>query len=173
MSLERNSRFADALRLYDSLLEERPLFGPALKARGRCLLQTGDGAGALAALSACARQDASDLQTQLLLGMAYCRVQQFAAAVSVLRPLVLRDPQSVSARNVLGAALLGQGNMNEARLELEKVLRMNAQLSDTHYNLAQVYIFSRPPDYDQARRHYRKALELGASPDRDIEQMLK
>ncbi|HBA85702.1 MAG TPA: hypothetical protein DCZ95_16595 [Verrucomicrobia bacterium] len=170
---EQKGEFPEALKIYDQILVERPAYGEALKARGRGLLQIGDGAGALEALQECVRWAPLDSQGQLLLGVACCRVQKFREAVEVLRPLVMNDPSSVSARNVLGAAWLGQGNMNEARLELEKVLRMNPNLSDAHYNLAQVYLFSRPPDLAQARRHYRQALELGATPDREIEQLLK
>jgi Flp pilus assembly protein TadD len=171
--LEQKGNVAEALKIYDRILTERPTYAQALKARGRGLMQLGDGAGSLAALQECVRLTPTDAQGQLLLGMAYCRVQKFKEAIAVLRPLVLKDSSNVSARNVLGAAWLGQGNMNEARLELEKVLRMNPNLSDAHYNLAQVFVFSRPPDYTQARRHYRRALELGATPDREIEQLME
>ncbi len=173
IALEQQGDFSGAQALYDQVLAERPNYVEGLKGRGRCLLQAGHSTEALGTLRESVRLAPSDVQAQWLLGMAYCRLQQFQPALEILRPLVAQDPAHWMARNTLGAALLGAGLFPEARQELERVVKESPRLSDAHYNLAQVYVFSRPPDMEKARQHYRKALELGALPDRDLEQLLR
>ena len=52
-------------------------------------------------------------------------------------------------------------------------MEIDPNYSDAHYNLAVFYLEGRPPSIELARRHYFRAIELGADPDPEIEQSLK
>ena len=49
---------------------------------------------------------------------------------------------------------------------------MNPDLSEGHYDLAQVLLASNPEEPEKARDSYRKALTLGAEPDPAFERKL-
>jgi Tfp pilus assembly protein PilF len=45
--------------------------------------------------------------------------------------------------------------------------------AEAHFNLAVIYATAKPPSIALAKRHYEKALELGAGPDKRLAAMLK
>jgi hypothetical protein len=44
---------------------------------------------------------------------------------------------------------------------------------EAHYNLAVLYLERQPPAIELARRHYYRALNLGAEPDAELDRILK
>ncbi|MBV9273535.1 MAG: hypothetical protein JO333_06555, partial [Verrucomicrobia bacterium] len=56
---------------------------------------------------------------------------------------------------------------------LRKAVELDESYAEAHYNLAIIYTEHRPPELELARRHYYRALDLGAPPDLDIEKILK
>ena len=45
--------------------------------------------------------------------------------------------------------------------------------ADAHFNLALMYLDRKPPALELARRHYEKAVSLGAEKDEVVEEKLK
>ena len=85
----------------------------------------------------------------------------------------LYDPRNPRARNYLGVVVGRKGWIDGAQVELRRAVEIDPNYSDAHYNLAVFYLEARPPSTELARRHYFRAIELGADPDPEIELSLK
>ena len=116
---------------------------------------------------------AADSELQLMLGMVQCREGRFGDAVKTLRPLTERDPADAKARVALGAAYIALGQYIDARMELLAAVGFAPDMSEAHYNLAQVLLWGKPSDPEMAGDHYRQAVKLGAAPDPAFELELE
>ena len=61
-----------------------------------------------------------------------------------------------------------RGWYSGAEQELQKVIELSPNFAEAHYNLAVLYLQQTPPSVELARRHYQKALDLGAAPDPEV-----
>ncbi|MFH0880795.1 MAG: tetratricopeptide repeat protein [Lentisphaerota bacterium] len=170
--LEKRRKFAEALSVYDAVGSEDPSYPLALRARARCLLQTGKTEEALKVLSGAVAAYPDDLHLKLLLGLAMVSRGQYNEAIPVLKQVVKASPSSVEARIGLGSALLGSGQYEPARADLEKALTLDLKSPEAHYNLAQYWMLIEKPDLEAARLHYRKSVELGGEKDSLMEDHL-
>jgi Tfp pilus assembly protein PilF len=109
----------------------------------------------------------------LTLGIIYMDSEQFDAALAALAQAVLQDPRNPRARNFLGVVIGRKGWIDGAESELRRAVELDPSYSDAHYNLAVFYLEEKPPAIELARRHYYRALELGAEKDAAIEKVLK
>ena len=66
-----------------------------------------------------------------------------------------------------------KGWMEAAQKELETALQLDPKYADAWFNLAVTQTLKQPPDKEEARKAYEKAVELGADKDPAMEQMLK
>jgi Tfp pilus assembly protein PilF len=55
---------------------------------------------------------------------------------------------------------------------MRKAIELDPEYAEAHFNLAVFYLQRSPPAVELARRHYERALELGAAPDPDVERSL-
>jgi tetratricopeptide (TPR) repeat protein len=109
----------------------------------------------------------------LTLGIIYMDKEQFDAALAALSQSVLQDPRNPRARNYLGVVIGRKGWIDGAQSELRRAVELDPSYSDAHYNLAVFYLEEKPPAIELARRHYYRAVELGAEKDAAIEKVLK
>jgi tetratricopeptide (TPR) repeat protein len=109
----------------------------------------------------------------LTLGIIYMDKEQFDAALAALSQAVLQDPRNPRARNYLGVVVGRKGWIDGAQSELRHAVELDPNYSDAHYNLAVFYLEEKPPAIELARRHYFRAIELGAEKDPAIEKVLK
>lgn len=109
----------------------------------------------------------------LTLGIIYMDREQFDAALAALSQAVLQDPRNPRARNYLGVVIGRKGWLDGAQSELRRAVELDPSYSDAHYNLAVFYLEEKPPAIELARRHYYRAVELGAEKDAAIEKVLK
>ena len=109
----------------------------------------------------------------LTLGIIYMDKEQFDAALAALAQAVLQDPRNPRARNYLGVVIGRKGWIDGAQSELRRAVELDPSYSDAHYNLAVFYLEEKPPAIELARRHYYRALELGAKSDPAIEKSFK
>lgn len=109
----------------------------------------------------------------LTLGIIYMDQNRLDEALAALTQATLHDPRNPRARNYLGVVIGRKGWIDGAQVELRKAVEIDPSYSDAHYNLAVFYLEGRPPSVELARRHYFRALELGAERDPEIEATLK
>ncbi len=128
---------------------------------------------AIALLEAGAELLPHDLDIGLELGVRYCRAGRFEAASRLLRDVISRQPDNVTARLALGAAWMGLGNPGAARVEIEAALRADSRNADAHYNMAHILIMLPNGDAGVARRHYYQSVSLGGAPDRELEMLIQ
>jgi arylsulfatase A-like enzyme/lipoprotein NlpI len=82
----------------------------------------------------------------------------YAASEHALRELLEIAPRHVSARNVLGLAVMRQGNLDGALREYEESLKVDPNQSRVLYMLG--YITLRQERYDKAQQFYERALAI-------------
>ncbi len=109
----------------------------------------------------------------LTLGMMYMDQNRLDEALAALSQAVLYDSRNARSHNYLGVVIGRKGWIDGAQDELRKAVAIDANYSDAHYNLAVFYLENKPPSFELARRHYFRAMELGAERDPDIENLLK
>jgi tetratricopeptide (TPR) repeat protein len=109
----------------------------------------------------------------LTLGIIYMDQERFDEALAALSQAVLYDPRNARARNYLGVVIGRNGWLDGAQFELRRAVELDPGYADAHYNLAAFYLQDKPPSIELARRHYYRALELGAQSDPIIEKTLK
>lgn len=108
----------------------------------------------------------------LTLGTMYMEQGRLDEALAALAQATLHDPRNARARNYLGVVVGRKGWIDGAQAELRKAVEIDPNYTDAHYNLAVFYLENKPPSIELARRHYFRAVELGAEKDAEIEKTL-
>jgi len=109
----------------------------------------------------------------LTLGIIAMDEERFDEALANLAQAVFQDPRNSRARNYLGVVIGRKGWIDGAQSELRRAVELDPTYADAHYNLAVFYLEEKPPAVELARRHYFRAVELGAEKDAAIEKVLK
>ena len=94
-------------------------------------------------------------------------------AEKVLRRAIILNDQDFTAHNYLGIVLAASGNGKAGESEIMKAIEINQKYADAHFNLAVIYATGKPPSKMMAKKHYAKAIELGAPPDASLEQLIQ
>ena len=68
------------------------------------------------------------------------------------------------AHNYLAVATLARGWTTAAERQLQQAVSADPGFAEAHYNLAIRYMEKKPPAVELARRHYQRAIDLGATP---------
>lgn len=108
----------------------------------------------------------------LLLGMNALEKNNDTEAVADLMQAVCHDGKNPRAHNYLGIAAGRRGWSEVSEQELRRAVELNPDYADANFNLAVFYIGRTPPLIEQARRHYQRALDLGATRDAALEARL-
>jgi tetratricopeptide (TPR) repeat protein len=107
------------------------------------------------------------------LGIVYYQQSKFDDALSELTQSLAINPKSATAHNYLGITASQKGWQEAAEKEMLAAIEENPNYADAHFNLAVIYSTSQPPAKELARRHYQKALALGAQPDPTLDKLLR
>jgi len=103
-----------------------------------------------------------------ILGVIYSNQDDLVAATAALAQSVYLSPRDPQAHNYFAVTLSKRGWYSAAEDELQRAIQLAPDFAEAHFNLALVYLARNPPAVELARRHYQKALELGAPPDADV-----
>lgn len=109
----------------------------------------------------------------LNLGILYLERNEPMRSLAAIAQAVVHAPDDPVARNYLGVAAGRNRWFDAAEAELRRAIELQPDYADAHFNLAVFCLERNPPAVELARRHYQKARELGAAPDRLIEQALR
>ncbi len=108
----------------------------------------------------------------LLLGVIYYDEDQLDKALAALAQAAVLEPKDARVHHFLGVTLGKKGWYLGAEDEMRKAIEINPDYADAHFNLAVFYLQRNPPAVELARRHYQKALDLGAAPDPQVEKSI-
>jgi tetratricopeptide (TPR) repeat protein len=175
---EGNSAFARrdyprARRAYQKVLELVPDNLLALVNLGVIEFYAGENASAEGHLKRAVQLKIDAAPAWLTLGIIAMEDNRLDEALAALSQAALHDPRNARARNYLGVVVGRKGWLDGAQAELRKAVEIDPSYAEAHFNLAVFYLESKPPFTELARRHYFRAVELGAEPDPEIEKTLK
>jgi tetratricopeptide (TPR) repeat protein len=109
----------------------------------------------------------------LVLGMLYLDQGRTEEAMAALAMANLHDPRNARARNFFGVAIGELGWFDGAEFQFRRAIEIDPAYADAHFNLAYFTLRRRNPAVELARRHYVRAVELGAERDPEIEKLLQ
>ena len=139
----------------------------------RKLLQNGENEAALATVQEARKSAPADMNLALIEGIALIRLQRYSEAATLLIDLARNNPRNAEVHATLGAAMMGAGLYQEARETLQMAIKLDRNLPECHYNLAQLCAFIDPIDLKQARKYYQQARDLGLAADPQLDKALK
>jgi Flp pilus assembly protein TadD len=119
------------------------------------------------------RQDPENSQAWLILGVVSYDQEKLDAALAALAQAVLLAPKDPRAHLYLGVTVGRKNWYSGAEDEMRRAIELQPNYAEAHFNLAIFYLQRQPPAIELARRHYEKALDLGAPRDPQVEKNLK
>lgn len=123
-----------------------PQYNATLAALTEAQLASGDKGGARKSQQELASRSPDAPATQLLAARLAMADQDYAVATAAARKALNAAPNFTPARMLLGAALLAQGNLNQAEVELSEVVRAAPESIEARKLLAQVNLRLQRPD---------------------------
>jgi Flp pilus assembly protein TadD/cob(I)alamin adenosyltransferase len=168
-----SKQFDVATEKFNAVLAQDPKSVAALSSLGVLHYQQGQLADAEAVLIRAVAAAPNNSQACAMLGVVYLRRGQLDKAFSQLNRAVALDPKNAEAHNYLGITHSQKGWSTAAEQSIKRAIEVKPDYADAHFNLAVLY--NRPPNArpDLARQHYRKALELGADRDPNLDKLLQ
>ncbi len=165
--------FKQAEKQYQAILTKSPNNLYSLSNLGVVLFRNGKLKAAELTLKKAIALAPQDEFTHTTLGIVYYQQAKFDDALSELTKSLAINPKSATAHNYLGITASQKGWQEAAEKEMLAAIAENPEYADAHFNLAVVYSTSQPPAKELARRHYEKALALGAAPDPSLDKLLR
>lgn len=165
--------FARAEKLYQKLADAQPDNVVALANLGVAQFRQGKLTAAQLALEKAVKIDPNDAFSLTTLGAVMIEQNRSQDAVNYLEranTAVADDPITL---NYLGVASSQLGQFGKAESSLRRAITVKPDYAEAHFNLAVIYATAKPPSIALAKRHYEKALELGAGPDKRLASMLQ
>jgi len=123
-------------------------------------------------LAGCVRAAPDAGLAWLILGVVQYDRDKLDAALASLAQAVLLQPKDARAHHYLGVTIGKKGWYSGAEEEMRKAIELEPNYAEAHFNLALFYLQRVPPALELARRHYHKAVDLGAAPDAEVEQSI-
>ena len=162
----------DAQKLFEAALKARPSMVTALVGLAGCEYARGDFIGAGKTADHVLEIDPRNAQALGISGLVYSKAGELTAANSALEQAVKNDPQDSRLRNYLGIVLNGRKRSSEAIEQFRKAAELDPAYAEAQFNLAFLLATAAPPQLDDAREHYKKAVSLGAERDADLDKLL-
>lgn len=162
-----------ARSLYNEVVEFAPNNALARANLGTACFQSGDHKAARIHLEKAVEIQPALSSARVTLGITYFLLGEHYLSISTLTRAVNDAPDDPAAHNFLAVALRYKGWIDGAEEELAEALRLSPDYAEAHFNLALVYLERKIPAIELARRHYYRAVELGAAPDKTIEKQVK
>ncbi len=166
-------RIGDALALFEQAREAAPEHPVVLSNLGAAQFRSGDEESAIRSLTEAVARDLNSAAAWQLLGIMRFQVGDIGGAHAALAQADYLQPDDPRTNNYLGLVMTQLGLLDAAEEFLTRAARSDPTNAETQFNLAVIYLRREPQAIELARRHYRRALALGAEPDANIEQMLQ
>ena len=168
-----NEKFQDAKAEFQKITELIPTHPIGWLNLGSTEFRLGELDQAEKILKKAVQLDSSAQQGWLILGIIDYQKNELDAGLAALSQAVYLNPKDSKAHLYLGILIRKRGWLSGAEDEMRKAIELDEAYAEAHFNLAVLYLERHPPAFEPARRHYFRALELGAEPDREIDQALQ
>ncbi len=112
---------------------------------------------------AMAQGDTTDYY-QMMVGIAYIKVDSLDRGIEHLQALVKRKQDNEHTHHYLGLAYLGKGETEEGKKHLEKAIELGVTPKMGRFQADLASVLEDGKDYAGAIEHYRKAWEYGGRP---------
>ena len=165
--------YNDAERLYEELAKEAPSNIYILSNLGMTRYRGGKLRLAEETFKKVLSIEPGDAYSQTTLGIVYHAQSRYDEAIDALTRSIAANPKNPMAHNFLGITAAKKGWVEAARKEIETAIEIDPNYADAHFNLAVVFATTKPADKENARKHYRKAVELGVKPDPNLENLIR
>lgn len=169
----QRGNFEGAREAYLRVLKIEPNNIPALVNLGATEYRMGNNTEAERLLRRALQLKPDNPTAWLNLGIIYLERDEPMRSLAAVAQAVVHAPNDPVARNYLGVAAGRNRWFDAAEAELRRAVELRPDYADAHFNLAVFCLERIPPATELARRHYRKALDLGAAPDPLIEKALQ
>lgn len=169
----QKGNFEGAREAYLRVLKIEPNNIPALVNLGATEFRLGHYEEAQRLLNRSLQIKADNPMAWCNLGILYLEQNDPLRALAAMAQAVIYAPKDAVTRNYLGVAAGRNRWFDAAEAELRRAIELNPDYADAHFNLAVFCLERQPPAKELARRHYQKALTLGATPDPLVEKALK
>jgi Flp pilus assembly protein TadD len=169
----QNEKFKDAKAEFQRMADLAPDHPMGWANLGSAEFRLGEVAQAEEHLKKAVRLDPTAQQAWLTLGIIDYQKDDLDAGLAALSQAVYLAPRDPKAHLYLGILIRKRGWLAGAEDEMRKAIDLDETYAEAHYNLAVLYLERQPPAVELARRHYYRALNLGAEPDADLDHLLK
>ena len=169
----RDNKFDEAEKTFQNVTEMVPNHPMGWINLGSVQYRLGKLDDAEKSLRKAVHLDPEVAQSWLTLGIVSYNKNEPEAALAALSQAVYLDSGNARAHMYLGVLMRKRGWLDAAEDELRKAVELDSTYAEAQFNLAMIYIERSPPALELARRHYYRALALGAAADPDLEKLLK
>jgi cytochrome c-type biogenesis protein CcmH/NrfG len=173
MALFRNNQFEQARNEFENLTKLAPEHPVGWANLGSAEFRLGRLDESEEHLRKAVRLDPTAAQAWLTLGIISYQKNDLESGLAALAQAVYLDPSNPRAHNYLGVLIRKKGWRDGAEQELRRAIELDENYAEANFNLAILYLERQPPAIELARRHYYRALKLGAKPDPEMESVLK
>jgi Flp pilus assembly protein TadD len=168
-----NEKFQDAKVEFQKITELAPTHPIGWLNLGSAEFRLGELDQAEIHLRKAVQLNPSAQQGWLTLGIIDYQKNQSDAGLAALSQAVYLNPKDPKAHLYLGILIRKRGWLSGAENEMRKAIELDETYAEAHFNLAVLYLERQPAAFEPARRHYYRALELGAEPDNEIDRALQ
>lgn len=169
----RNDDFEAAKNQFQKMTELAPTHPMAWANLGSAEFRLGEILQAKDHLKKAVLLDPTAQQAWLTLGIIDYQKNELDAGLAALSQAVYLEPRDPKAHLYLGVLIRKRGWLQGAEDEMRKAIDLDEQYAEAHFNLAVLYLERQPPAIELARRHYYRALKLGAEHDAELDRVLK
>jgi tetratricopeptide (TPR) repeat protein len=169
----RNDKFEEAKTEFQKMAELAPGHPMAWADLGSAEFRLGEMPQAEEHLKKAVRLDPALQQAWLTIGIIDYQKNDLDAGLAALAQAVYLDPRDPKAHLYLGVLIRKRGWLQGAEDEMRKSIDLDEEYAEAHFNLAVLYLERQPPAIELARRHYYRALKLGAEHDAELDRVLK
>lgn len=165
--------FSGAERLYQEFIDLYPDNVVALANLGVAQFRQGKLTAAQLALEKAVKAAPEDSFTLTTLGAVMIEQGRVEEALGYLERSNQVKPDDAITLNYMGVAASQLNQFGKAEQSLRSAIKAKPDYAEAHFNLAVIYATAKPPSIALAKRHYEKALELGASPDKRLSGLIQ
>ena len=162
----------DAQTLFEAALKSRPAMVPALVGLAACQYARNDFLEAAKTADRVLDMDGQNAQALGVKGLVYRKEGSLSAAGDTLARAVKADPHDARLHNYYGIVLSDRKRSGEAIEQFRKAAELDPGYAEANFNLAFLLATDAPPQIEEARRAYEKAVSLGAEHDAELDRIL-